>query len=234
MEQPHESDEDVGDTDDHHEDTRGEVDQLEHAHQEEEEREQSKKQTLNSIAVRDALALTNRHGNYIILMGEHVRPEVGNHHDEIIDREQPAEGATAQHVGNLHTRHHTPASPRLSQILLVLQTAPGSSHPLGGVGNTRLHQGSDDVDDRSNLHASNHQGAHILILVNGAQSVKDPDHEDHGNTVYPSRASPGLTDDVEESVPSMDTSTVQPHLLDAVKVELLFVSTPDPSERECC
>lgn len=63
---------------------------------------------------------------------------------------------------------------------------------------------------------------------------KTPDHEDHGNTVYPSRASPGLTDDVEESVPSMDTSTVQPHLLDAVKVELLFVSTPDPSERECC
>lgn len=37
MEQPHESDEDVGDTNDHHKHARSEVDQLEHAHQEEEE-----------------------------------------------------------------------------------------------------------------------------------------------------------------------------------------------------
>lgn len=167
-------------------------------------------------------------------MGEHVRPEVGNHHNEVIDCEQPAEGTTTKHVRNLHTRDQSTSSHRLSQIFLILQTTPGSSHPLGCVGNTRLHKGGDHIDNRSNFHASNHKGTHILILVNGAQSVKDPDHKDHGNTVYPLQTNPGPTNDVKECIPSMNVSTVQPHLLDAIKVELLSVNFSSQFERECC
>lgn len=75
---------------------------------------------------------------------------------------------------------------RLRIVLLVLgQSLPVVRHPLGGVGNTRLDQGSDDVDESGNLHAADHQRTHILILVNGAQAIENPDHEDHSDAVYP-------------------------------------------------
>ena len=69
-------------------------------------------------------------------------------------------------------------------VLFFGKTLPVNSHPLGGVGNTGLNQGGDDVDDGANLHTADHEITGILVLVDSAQTIENPNHQKHSDTVY--------------------------------------------------
>lgn len=118
MEEPQHTQNDVGNSNNHVEDSGDVVDNLVHTEAEEQEGEQSHQQTLHGeglgnalcneqmyfqkIAYRDFIILMNE--TYVVILRKHVSPEVGNHHDEIINGEQPVEGSTSKQVGNLQAK----------------------------------------------------------------------------------------------------------------------------------
>ena len=69
-------------------------------------------------------------------------------------------------------------------IFLFSNTLPVSSHPLGGVGDTGFNQGGDDVDDGADFHTTDHKITSILVLIDSAQTIENPNHQKHSDTVY--------------------------------------------------
>ena len=61
---------------------------------------------------------------------------------------------------------------------------PSSTNIARIITHSRLQKGRNDINNRSQLHASDHQRTNILILVDRAQTIKNPNHQDHGNAVY--------------------------------------------------
>ena len=119
---------------------------------------------------------------HIILSAQHVAPEVRNHHEKVIDGEQPVERATRQLIGDFETTPH-----RVLQRLLWVEHAdiPRTNHSRH-VEQAELDEGGNHVDDGRYLHAVHHESADILVLVDAAQTIKHPDHEKHGYAVYTS------------------------------------------------
>lgn len=113
MEEPQHTQHDVGNSNNHVEDSGDVVDNLVHTEAEEQEGEQSHQQTLHSEGLGNALwnepmyfrktidFIIAMSETYVVILRKHVSPEVGNHHDEIINGEQPVEGSTSKQVGNL-------------------------------------------------------------------------------------------------------------------------------------
>ena len=117
MEEPQHTQNDVGNSNNRVEDSGDVVDNLVHTEAEEQEGEQSHQQTLHSEGLGNALwneqmdfskkiisysdITISMSETYVVILRQHVSPEVGNHHDEIINGEQPVEGSTSKQVGNL-------------------------------------------------------------------------------------------------------------------------------------
>lgn len=96
---------------------------------------------------------------YVVVVSEHVRPEVRHHHDQIINRKQPTEGTTSQQVGNLQATHNHWTKQLLGKQrrLVIPVRTPSSTNIARIITHSRLQKGRNDINNRSQLHASDHQ-----------------------------------------------------------------------------
>ena len=108
---------------------------------------------------------------------------------------------------------------------VVVANVPGAD-VLCRVEEAQLNQRGDHVDDGGDLHAVHHERADVLVLVDGPQSVKHPNHEDHRDAIFLSLLSATPTNDIEYCVPSVIVVPLRPHLCQALHVEALVVTTP--------